>query len=157
MKLAFNIYMTCLEEGVCRVVAASSNHAADFYEPLILDKKMDLVTPDVRALSDDYYGWAKEAYEHLGFVFAVGKDNGRPLENMQVRIGAPRCPAIHALARRYARPQLRKSHSPPLLVPVHVPGPEIDPVGLLRIRVEIGVQHIHQTIQVSGARKLGGL
>ncbi len=90
VELAFNIYMTSLEEGVRRVVTASSNHAADYYEPLILDKKTDLVTPDTRALSDDYYGWAKETYEHLGFVFAVGKANGRPLENVQIRIGAPR-------------------------------------------------------------------
>ena len=33
---------------------------------------------------------AKEAYEHLGFVFAVGKMEQRPLENIQIRIGGPR-------------------------------------------------------------------
>ena len=75
-----------------------------------------MVTPgiEVRPLSDNYYGWAKEVYEHLGFVFAVGKANatacrggiqamiqsggatltereqGRPLENVQIRIGGPR-------------------------------------------------------------------
>ena len=78
------------EENVPRVVVASSNHAADYYEPLILENRWDVVTPDMRALSDNYYGWAKEVYEHLGFVFAVGKMNGRPLENVQIRIGAPR-------------------------------------------------------------------
>ena len=36
---------------------------------------MDFVIPEMRALSDNYYGWAKEVYEHLGFVFAVGKVN----------------------------------------------------------------------------------
>jgi hypothetical protein len=75
---------------------------------------MDVVTTEMRALSDNYYGWAKEVYEHLGFVFAVGKVNaslaqglqqhirspggatigdrehGRPLENVQIRIGGPR-------------------------------------------------------------------
>ncbi len=44
----------------------------------------------MRALSNNYYGWAKEAYEHLGFVFAAGRANGRPLENVQIRIGNPR-------------------------------------------------------------------
>ena len=95
VQMAFNIYQTSLEEGVRRVVVASSNHAADYYEPLILEHKFDYVSPDMKALSDNYYGWAKEVYEHLGFVFAVGRMNGvdgqpRPLENVQVRIGGPR-------------------------------------------------------------------
>jgi len=90
IKMAYNVYQTAWEEMVGRVVVASSNHAADYYEPLILDGKMDFVTPDMRALSDNFYGWAKEVYEHLGFVFAVGKQNGRQLENVQIRIGGPR-------------------------------------------------------------------
>ena len=90
VEMAHNVYQTAWEGRVRRVVVASSNHAADFYEPLILDHRWDYVKPDVRALSDNFYGWAKEAYEHLGFVFAVGKVNGRPLENVQIRIGAPR-------------------------------------------------------------------
>ena len=103
VQLAYNIYQTSLEEGVRRVVVASSNHAADYYEPLILDGEWDFVHPDNRALSDNYYGWAKETYEHLGFVFAVGKqarasgfamaknpDVGQQLENVQIRIGGPR-------------------------------------------------------------------
>ena len=95
VQMAYNIFQTALEEGVRRVVMASSNHAADYYEPLILDGNWDYVNPHDRALSDNYYGWAKEAYEHLGFVFAVGKQagrpqTGRPLENVQIRIGGPR-------------------------------------------------------------------
>ena len=90
VEMAFNVYQTAWEEDVRRVVMASSNHAADYYEPLILAHRHDFVAPDQRALSDNYYGWAKETYEHLGFVFAVGKVNGRPLENVQVRIGGPR-------------------------------------------------------------------
>jgi hypothetical protein len=88
--LAYNVYQTALEEGVQRVVVASSNHAADYYESLILDGAMDFVDPNQRALSDNYYGWAKEVYEHLGFVFAAGKVGERPLENAQIRIGGPR-------------------------------------------------------------------
>lgn len=90
VEMAFNVYQTAWEENVRRVVVASSNHAADYYERLILAKEWDLVTPDMRALSDNYYGWAKEVYEHLGFVFAVGRVNGSPLQNVQIRIGGPR-------------------------------------------------------------------
>jgi len=90
IKMAYNVYQTSWEENVDRVVFASSNHAADYYEPLILDGVWDYVSPDDRALSDNYYGWAKESYEHLGFVFACGKKNGSPLENVQIRIGGPR-------------------------------------------------------------------
>lgn len=103
VQMAYNIYQTALEEGVRRVVVASSNHAADYYESLILDGKMDFVDPNGRALSDNYYGWAKEVYEHLGFVFACGRQatvasptaataptTGRQLEVVEIRIGGPR-------------------------------------------------------------------
>ncbi|MBL7202435.1 MAG: NAD(P)-dependent oxidoreductase [Anaerolineae bacterium] len=90
VEMAYNVYQTAWEEQVHRVISISSNHAADYYEPLILEHKWDVVDPDKRALSDNYYGWAKETYEHLGFVFAVGRVNGRPLENVQIRIGGPR-------------------------------------------------------------------
>ena len=100
VEMAFHVYQTTHEEGVRRVVVASSNHAADYYEPLILDKKWDIVTTEMRPFSDNFYGWAKEAYEHLGFVFAVGRMQYRGLhveesapkrlENVQVRIGGPR-------------------------------------------------------------------
>jgi hypothetical protein len=90
VQMAYNVYQTAMEENVRRVVMASSNHAADYYESLILDGKMDLVTPDTKPLSHGYYGWAKETYEHLGFVFALGRQNNRSLENVQIRIGGPR-------------------------------------------------------------------
>jgi hypothetical protein len=90
VEMAYNVYQAAWEANARRVVVLSSNHAADYYEPLILDNKMDVVTPEMRALSDNYYGWVKETYEHLGFVFAAGRVNGRPLENVQIRIGAPR-------------------------------------------------------------------
>ena len=104
VEMSHNVYQTALEEGVRRVVVASSNHAADYYEPLILDGAMDFVEPNGRALSDNFYGWAKEVYEHLGFVFAVGKQArpntafttgeqptaGHQLEVVQIRIGGPR-------------------------------------------------------------------
>lgn len=89
LDMAFHVYQLSLEMGVRRVVVASSNHAADWYEGLIHARKKDLVDPWERAISDNFYGWAKEAYEHLGFVFASGR-LGRSLEVVQVRIGAPR-------------------------------------------------------------------
>jgi len=104
VQMAYNIYQTSLDVGVRRVVVASSNHAADYFEPLILGGTHGCIDPGDRALSDNYYGWAKEAYEHLGFVFAAGKQTrpnstwitggipkiGQQLEIVQIRIGGPR-------------------------------------------------------------------
>lgn len=88
--MAYNVYQTALEENVKRVVVASSNHAADYYERLIWADQWDCVTPEMPAKSDNFYGWAKIAYESLGFVFATGKVGGRRLEVVQLRIGGPR-------------------------------------------------------------------
>lgn len=99
VDMAYVVYQLALEEGVGRVVVASSNHAADFYERSLRGRELDMVYPDrPRPLSDNFYGWAKEAYEHLGFVYAAGiagGPNGEPrqdrrLEVVQIRIGAPR-------------------------------------------------------------------
>ena len=89
VRMAFNVLQTALEVGVRRVVMASSNHASDYHEELILAGLSDTVDPNGRALSDNYYGWAKIAYENLGFVFACGKSQS-PLENVMIRIGGPR-------------------------------------------------------------------
>ncbi len=89
IRMAYNVYRTAQEENVKRVVVASSNHAADYYERLIWADKLETVTPDMR-LSDNFYGWAKASYELLGFVFASGQVDGKKLEVVQWRIGAPR-------------------------------------------------------------------
>ena len=90
VAMAYNVFQTAREEGVRRVVMISSNHAADYYEPLILDGKWDVVTPDMQERAVGYYGWAKATYEHLGFIFAQGGAGEPPLENVQIRIGGPR-------------------------------------------------------------------
>jgi UDP-glucose 4-epimerase len=90
VALAYNVYRAALEEGVRRVVVASSNHAADYYERLVWAGKLDMVTPEMPPRSDNWYGWAKAAYELLGFVFATGQVDGRRLEIVQWRIGGPR-------------------------------------------------------------------
>jgi hypothetical protein len=90
VALAYNVSRVALEEGVRRVVVCSSNHAADYYERLVWDGRLDMVTPEMPPRSDNWYGWAKAAYELLGFVFATGKVDGRRLEVVQWRIGGPR-------------------------------------------------------------------
>ena len=90
VDMAQRVLQLALDEGVRRVVVASSNHAADWYEHLIHAGKMDVVDPDrTPPRSDNFYGWAKLAYEGLGFLCASG-GAGRSLENVQIRIGAPR-------------------------------------------------------------------
>jgi hypothetical protein len=89
VDMAYHVYKLSLDAGVHRVVVASSNHAADWYEHLIHQGLIDTVYPDTLPLSDNFYGWAKATYEHLGFIFACGHF-GRRLENIHIRIGAPR-------------------------------------------------------------------
>ena len=90
VALAYNVYRVALEEGVRRVVVCSSNHASDYYERLVWDGRVDMVTPEMPPRSDNWYGWSKASYELLGFVFATGKVDGRTLEVVQWRIGGPR-------------------------------------------------------------------
>ena len=90
VQMAQNVYRCALEAGARRVVMASSNHAADWYEHrLIHSRQREMIYPSELPLSDNLYGWAKAAYELLGFVYASG-EFGRKLEVVQVRIGAPR-------------------------------------------------------------------
>ncbi|HKW94274.1 MAG TPA: NAD(P)-dependent oxidoreductase [Methylomirabilota bacterium] len=90
VAMCYNVCRVALEEGVRRVVICSSNHAADYYERLVWDGRLDMVTPEMPPRSDNWYGWAKAAYELLAFVFATGKVDGRQLEVVQWRIGGPR-------------------------------------------------------------------
>lgn len=113
IDMAYLVYQLALDEGVKRVVVASSNHATDFYERPLRTGQMDKVYPEgsaQRPLADNFYGWAKEAYEHLGFVYASGvaggpttgevrpEDRPRKLEVVQIRICAPRDLSITSFA-----------------------------------------------------------
>ncbi len=89
VDMAERVYRFALDANVGRVVVASSNHAADWYEPLLHARKLDIVGPEYLPKSDNYYGWAKIAYEALGFTYASGAF-GRKLGVVQLRIGAPR-------------------------------------------------------------------
>jgi NAD+ dependent glucose-6-phosphate dehydrogenase len=108
VRMAQNVYRSALDAGVRRVVAASSNHAADWYEhALVHAGRRDLVSPADLPLSDNFYGWSKAAYELLGFVYASGS-LGRKLEVVLLRIGAPR----DVSGRRY-RGKLVEQHVAP--------------------------------------------
>jgi nucleoside-diphosphate-sugar epimerase len=89
VDMAERVYRLALDAQVERVVFASSNHAADWYEPLLHARELDVIGPRDLPKSDNYYGWAKIAYEALGFTYASGAF-GRKLGVVQVRIGAPR-------------------------------------------------------------------
>ena len=99
IRMCYNVYQTCVEEGVKRIVVMSSNHACDFYERLIWVDRLDFATTDMLPLSDNFYGWAKSSYEHLAFVFATGNaNNGKRLESVHIRIGAPRDTIMEGLS-----------------------------------------------------------
>jgi nucleoside-diphosphate-sugar epimerase len=90
VAMAYNVFRSAYDAGVRRVVMASSNHAADWYEHnLIHERGLENLDPYRLPLSDNFYGWAKATYEHIGFLFASGVF-GRKLEVVMVRIGAPR-------------------------------------------------------------------
>lgn len=89
VDMAERVYRLALDHGVRRVVVASSNHAADWWEPLLHARRVDVIGPADLPRSDNYYGWAKIAYEALGWMYACGAF-GRKLEVVQLRIGAPR-------------------------------------------------------------------
>ncbi len=90
VQMANNVYRCAYDAGVKRIVVASSNHAADWYEhALIHYRRKEMVFPEEIPLSDNFYGWAKAAYELLAYPYACGAF-GRKLEVVQVRIGNPR-------------------------------------------------------------------
>tara|TARA_B100001123_G_scaffold451039_1_gene626236 strand:+ start:401 stop:1330 length:930 start_codon:yes stop_codon:yes gene_type:complete len=113
VEMAYNVFRSSYDAGVKRVVMASSNHAADWYEhALIHNGNLDIVRPYDLPLSDNFYGWAKATYEHMGFLFASGGmgeggdgassnaatgnllagnlNTSRKMGVVMVRIGAPR-------------------------------------------------------------------
>ena len=83
------VYQLALDHGVRRVVAASTNQAAKWYEQPYYAGLRDRVGPEDYPRPDTFYGWAKAAYESLGFLYACGS-LGRQLEVIQLRIVVPR-------------------------------------------------------------------
>ena len=123
LRMAQNVYRCAFDAGVQRVVVASSNHAADWYEHAQIHAGLrEMVDPYELPLSDNFYGWSKAAYEHLGFLYASGTF-GRQLEVVQLRIGAPR--DLDAATYAVDEP------------PAPTPGPSF-PTGLARYKRDLG-------------------
>jgi hypothetical protein len=89
VDMAHNIYQVSFEEGVERVVMASSIRAVHWYEELLNRRERDIVYPDTDPLADSYYGWSKIAIEKEGYLYACGSF-GRKMGVVQIRISAPR-------------------------------------------------------------------
>lgn len=89
VDLTQKVYEAAVAGGVRRVVSASTNQASKFSEQAWHAGQIDRVGPDDYPRPDSFYGWAKVAYESLGFLYACGS-LGRPLESVQIRIVAPR-------------------------------------------------------------------
>ncbi|GAA5033992.1 NAD(P)-dependent oxidoreductase [Actinopolymorpha pittospori] len=89
VDLMQRVYQLAVDHGVPRVVAASTNQAAKWYEQPYFQGRRDRVTPEDYPRPDSFYGWAKAAYESLGFLYACGS-LGRALEVIQLRIVVPR-------------------------------------------------------------------
>lgn len=92
IRMASVVYEQAAESGreAPRVVVAGSNHAADYYEPLILRGEWEHVDPDLVPRSDNFYGWSKAVIELLGFLWACGRESSTVVETVNIRIGAPR-------------------------------------------------------------------
>ena len=89
VRIAQRIYRAALEGGVRRVVVVSSNHASDWYEHhQVHRREREVIRPEDLPLSDNFYGWAKAAYELLGWPYACGAF-GRRVEMVMLRIGSP--------------------------------------------------------------------
>ena len=83
------VYRRSLEHGVRRVVVASTNQAAKWYENPYYAGLKDRVDPEDYPRPDSFYGWAKAAWEPLGFLYACGSLDSK-LEVVQIRIVVPR-------------------------------------------------------------------
>ena len=89
LDMSQRVFEAARATGVRRVVAASTNQASRWYEQPWFAGQIDRVGPEDYPRPDNFYGWAKAAYESLGFLYACGS-LGRPLEVVLLRIVVPR-------------------------------------------------------------------
>ena len=83
------IFELAAASEVERVVCTSTNQASRWYERPYKQGLIDRVDPFDYPRPDTFYGWAKVAYESLGFLYASGAVS-RPVPNVQIRIVCPR-------------------------------------------------------------------
>lgn len=90
IQMAFNVLRCSHAAGVRRVLIASSNATTSWTEQnRIHTRKQEIIDPAAAPRSTTFYGWAKQSYEQIGFIFANG-DIGRKMDVINMRIGAPR-------------------------------------------------------------------
>jgi len=89
LDMTARVYEVAAATDVRRVVCTSTNQASKWYERPWKAQRLDRVDPFDYPRPDSFYGWAKVAYESLGFLYATGAVS-RPVENVQIRVVCPR-------------------------------------------------------------------
>ena len=89
VDMTARVYDVAARTGVRRVICTSTNQASKWYEMPWKQGLIDRVGPGDYPRPDTFYGWAKAAYESLGFLYACGSI-GAPVPNVQLRIVCPR-------------------------------------------------------------------
>lgn len=89
VDMTARVFEVAAATEVQRVVGTSTNQASRWYERPYKQGLVDRVGPFDYPRPDSFYGWAKVAYESLGFLYACGSIS-RPVPNVQIRIVCPR-------------------------------------------------------------------
>lgn len=89
LDMTARVYEVAAATGVRRVVCTSTNQASKWYERPWKAQQIDRVDPFDYPRPDTFYGWAKVAYEALGFLYATGAQTP-VVENVHIRVVCPR-------------------------------------------------------------------
>jgi NAD+ dependent glucose-6-phosphate dehydrogenase len=89
VDMTARVFEVAAATDVQRVVCTSTNQASRWYERPYKQGLVDRVGPFDYPRPDSFYGWAKVAYESLGFLYACGSIS-RSVPNVQIRIVCPR-------------------------------------------------------------------
>jgi hypothetical protein len=89
VDMTARVFEVAAATNVQRVVCTSTNQASKWYERPYKQRLIDRVDPFDYPRPDSFYGWAKVAYESLGFLYACDSIS-RPVPNVQIRIVCPR-------------------------------------------------------------------
>jgi len=110
IDMAYIVYQLSLDEGVKRVVVASSNHATDFYERPLRAGQMDTVYPESgaqRPLADNFYGWPKRSTCMRfsdGAIWSAAPKSAHPIGDQLSRASYFPCPTRTGSTRSMSTP-----------------------------------------------------
>lgn len=99
LDMTARVFDAAAATDVRRVVCTSTNQASRWYERPWKAGRIDRVDPFAYPRPDTFYGWAKVAYESLGFLYATGAQT-RAVPNVHIRIVCPRPIRASAFADR---------------------------------------------------------